>query len=248
MPAFTLDEYGSLVEDLLGSGFTSRAVEDLPLLSRERTLFLRHDVDVHITGIERIGAIEAGLGAVGTYYVPLTLPFNPRYPANTAILRELIAMGHRIGLHYDLASYPEDPSEARAQLDREASMLGEITGVMPATICMHNPSLRGEDLFREVDGYVHPHDPRHSEALLYVSDSCRLWRDETLLRCFEPEPPERLLLNTHPELWLAQARQSREEFLHGTLLENTLAQQRDYVLGEIQTAWSARAGAELRGS
>jgi hypothetical protein len=172
---------------------------------------LRHDVDVHITKVQQVGRIEAELGAVATYYVPLTLPFNQFYPENAAILRELVA-------------------------------LGEIAGVMPRTICMHNPSLRGEDRFRAVDGYVHPHDPRHADGLRYVSDSCRAWRDEELLRCFGEDPPCRLLLNTHPEFWLGMAGEGREQFPEGTLLENTLEQQRAYVLEEVHPAWRERAG------
>jgi hypothetical protein len=242
LPGFTLNEYGALVGDLLSNDYISRAVEEIAQVSHgDRVLFLRHDVDVHITGIDRIARVEAELGAVATYYVPLTLPFNPFYPENAAILRELVGMGHRLGLHYDLATYPEGDSPARERLDREVAALGEITGAMPRTICMHNPSLRGEDRFRTIDGYVHPHDPRHADGLLYVSDSCRTWRDEELLRCFGEDPPRRLLLNTHPEFWLGMADEGREQFLERTLLENTLEQQRNYVLEEIHPAWRERA-------
>jgi hypothetical protein len=246
LPGFTLNEYGALIRDLLSNGYVSRAVEEIAQAPRDDpVLFLRHDVDVHITGIDRIARVEAELGAVATYYVPLTLPFNPFYPENAAILRELVALGHRLGLHYDLATYPDGDSAARRRLDREAAALGEIVGVMPRTICMHNPSLRGEDRFRAVDDYVHPHDPRHADGLLYVSDSCRAWRDEELLRCFGEDPPRRLLLNTHPEFWLGMADEGRKQFLEETLLENTLEQQRAYVLEEIHPAWRARAGAEV---
>jgi len=243
LPGFTLIEYSTLVGDLLRNGYVSRAVEEIAEAPHdERTLFLRHDVDVHITGIDRIGRIEAELGAVATYYVPLTLPFNPFYPDNAAILRELVGMGHRLGLHYDLATYPDGQSAARKRLDREAAALGEISGVLPRTICMHNPSLQGEDRFRGVDGYVHPHDPRYADGLLYVSDSCRAWRDEELLRCLGENPPPRLLLNTHPELWLGMVKEERERFLEGTLLESTLEQSRTYVLQTVRSAWEGHAG------
>jgi hypothetical protein len=186
--------------------------------------------------------IEAGLGVTATYYVPLTLPFNPFYPENTAILRELVAMGHHLGLHYDLASYPCDDGAARERLDREAASLGDIVGASPRTICMHNPSLSGEDRFRSIDGYVNPHNPRYAEGLLYVSDSCRAWRDEELLRCFGDDPPRCLLLNTHPELWLGKADEDREQFVEGALLKGALEQLRTYVLDEIGTAWRAHPG------
>jgi hypothetical protein len=242
LPGFSLVEYATLVGDLLRNGYVSRPVEEIVEPYDGHALYLRHDIDIHITGIDRIGRIEAELGAVATYYVPLTLPFNPFYPENAAILRELVAMGHRLGLHYDLATYPDGESAARERLDREAAALGEITGVMPRTICMHLPSLRGEDRFRDVDGYVHPHDPRYADGLLYVSDSCRAWRDEELLRCFGENPPPRLLLNTHPELWLGMVDEERETFLEGTLLENTLEQPRAYVLETMRSWWEGHPG------
>jgi hypothetical protein len=242
LPGFTISEYTTLIGDLLRNGYVSRPVEEIAEPNDGQALYLRHDVDVHITGIDRIGRIEADLGAVATYYVPLTLPFNPFFPENAAILRELVAMGHRLGLHYDLATYPDGETAARERLDREAVALGEITGVMPRTVCMHNPSLNGDDRFRDVDAYVNPHDPRYADGLLYVSDSCRAWRDEELLRCLGQNPPPRLLLNTHPELWLGTVDDGRESFLEGTLLENALEQPRTYVLETVRSAWRGHSG------
>lgn len=242
LPGFALSEYAALIGDLLRNGYVSRPVEDGAEPHEGLALYLRHDVDAHITGIDRVGRVEADLGAVATYYVPLTLPFNPFFPDNAAILRELVAMGHRLGLHYDLATYPDGESAARERLDREAAALGEIAGVMPRTVCMHNPSLQGDDRFRDVDGYVNPHDSRYADGLLYVSDSCRAWRDEELLRCFSQNPPPRLLLNTHPELWLGMADDDRESFLEGTLLQNTLAQPRAYILETVRFAWQGHSG------
>jgi len=237
LPRFALSEYSALIGDLLRNGYVSRPVEDIAEPHDGHALYLRHDVDIHISGIDRVGHIEAELGAVATYYVPLTLPFNPAFPNNATVLRELVAMGHRIGLHYDLATYPEQESGARERLDREIATLGEIVGVVPRTISMHNPSVSGEDRFRSMDDYIHPHDPRHADGVLYVSDSCRAWRDEELLRCFGNEPPPRLLLNTHPELWLGTPDEDRDVFLEGTLVEP-----RAYVLESVRSAWHGHVG------
>ncbi len=242
LPAFSLEEYRELLEDLLAAGYAPRLVQDLAEREEGLGLFLRHDVDIHVPGIERMAGIEAQLGVRATYYIPMGLPFNPFYPANRVILNELAAMGHSIGLHYDLVDYPVDDAAARGRLDREAEMLGEIAGSSVRTICMHAPSLRGEDRFRDVEGYVNPHDPRHAEGLLYISDSCRAWRDEELLRCFGAEPPARVVLNTHPELWLGRAEESRDEFLHGTLLANAIEQERAYLIDELGAAWAVHPG------
>jgi hypothetical protein len=242
LPSFDLDEYRKLLTGLLDRGYVARAVEEMVEPHDGLDLYLRHDIDIHIQGIERMAAVESQLGAVATYYVPLTLSFNPFYPQNRRILRELMNAGHRIGLHYDLIDYPRDDDAARARLDQEADMLAQIIGEPPRTICMHAPSIRGEDRFYGIEGYVHPHDPRYGQDLTYVSDSCRAWRDETLLRCFGDDQPRRLLLLTHPELWLGRAEESRDEFLHGALLEQAVEQPRAALIDELGGAWRTHPG------
>jgi ribosomal protein S18 acetylase RimI-like enzyme len=107
---------------------------------------------------------------------------------------------------------------------------------------MHQPHATIGDPFRELEAYVHPHDPRQAERLLYVSDSCRAWRDESLLRCFSAAPPDRLLLLIHPELWLDGAIEDRFEYLHRVLLPRTAEPAVRYVAGDVARIWSSHPG------
>jgi hypothetical protein len=200
-------------------------------------MFLRHDIDLHVPGVELIANIESERGLTATYCVPLTLHFNPFYPDNRDILRSLVASGHRIGLHYDLQTYPADEQAAWDHLEREVRLLSELVQAPVESICMHFPWGGRPDFFRTTDRYVHPHAARYADRVLYISDSCRAWRDENLLRCFGADPPLRVLLNTHPELWLGNADESRNEFLHGTLLTNTVSQHHTYVTDYMAPAW-----------
>ena len=163
--------------------------------------------------------------------------FNPAYPPNREVLLRLVADGHRIGLHYDLQTYPWDLEDARRHLDGEVAALAAIVQTPVASICMHFPWGGREDVFARDPRYVHPHDPVRFIDVVYVSDSCRAWRDETLLRLFGDDPPPRLLLNTHPELWLGGADEPRDEFLRTTLLEHTVRQHAAYVLEHMGPAW-----------
>lgn len=245
LPDFCIADYGRLLSDFRAAGYALRPVEDLPTCQPEQTVFLRHDIDLHIPGVERIAEVERENGASATYYVPLTLHFNPFYSENRRTLQKLIADGHRIGLHYDLQTYPHDESAAWDHLNREVETLSNLVEAEVTSICMHFPWEGREDLFRHTDRYVHPHSPRYAESVVYVSDSCRAWRDETLLRCFSEDPPKLLLLNTHPELWLGEAGVSRYEFARGTLLENTVRQHRAYVVDHMVPAWEVHPAPEL---
>ena len=243
LPDFTLQHFRMLLTDLRSSGYSLLPVTSM----RDRTpgleAFLRHDVDLHIAGIERVGEIEADLNVSATYYVPLTQPFNPFYPANRRRLMQLVAMGHEIGLHYDLELYPRDPAAALEHLRREADMLRNLVEAPVRTISTHLPYKGLPDPFLDVDDLVHPHSPALSADLTYVSDSCRAWRDETLLRCFSDEPPRRLLLSTHPELWLGEAGQSRQEYLRTVVIPNALGDPRSFYREVVGKAWREYAAA-----
>ncbi len=235
LPGFSVDAYRAFLAAVLDAGVRAEPVEAMPDWDGStRTLYLRHDVDLHVPGIDRIAAVETELGVHATYFVPLTLHFNPAYPPNREILQGLVAAGHRIGLHYDLQTYPWGLDAAWAHLDAEVARLHEIVEAPVESICMHFPWGGREDVFQTSDRYVHPHA---FAGVTYVSDSCRAWRDENLTTIVEPDGPARLLLNTHPELWLGEADEERYAFLRGTLHDNTVRPHAEYVLDHMESAW-----------
>jgi len=246
LPAFSLNEYVTLLEELKSAGYRF----DLMSHMREAdpaamVAYMRHDVDLHIRGIEKMAVLEAACNVRATYYIPLTLHFNPLYPENRCILKQIVGLGHEIGLHYDMKTYPLDPHEARCHLDWEVGILSKVVGQLVSTICMHQPHEGQPDPFQEIDDYVHPHDPRYQEGLLYVSDSCRAWRDESLLTCFGPNPPRRLLLSIHPELWLDGTVSDRMQYLDQVLMENGVRQHRDYFDRKVRQVWMTHLAPKL---
>jgi len=202
LPKFDLGDYVSLLQRFRAAGYTLRPVSHIPRADRASAVYLRHDVDYFPAPSLPMAEAEAELGCTATYYFLLTGLYNLHEAENLRVLRRLTELGHEIGLHYDLETYPPEPQAAREQLDFEARVLARLSGQPVRTITMHLPFKGTPDPFRLSDAYVHPHDPRWQEDLLYVSDSCRAWRDENLLRCFSAAAPRRLLLLAHPELWM----------------------------------------------
>ena len=245
LPKFDLHSYEVLLVDLGNSGYAFCKVSQMRDGPNGHVVFLRHDVDIHIQGIEQMAMIEATHGISATYYIPLTLHFNVLHPENQRILRQVQYLGHEIGLHYDLETYPTDPERARRHLDWEISVLSQVIGQPIRTICMHNLYRGQPDPFQEIDNYFCPHDPRYQRDLLYVSDSCRAWRDESLLTCFGPNPPRYLLLNTHPGLWLDGTIDNRMQYLDRVLLDHCLRQQRDYLDHKIRQVWTTHPAPRL---
>lgn len=242
LPEFSLAGYERLLRELAGNGYWFQTVGQMPEAVDGRTAYLRHDIDLHVPGVERMAEVEASLGARSTYCVLLTQHYNPLYAENRAILRQLVDLGHEIGLHYDLTTYPVEDAAAREHLHWEIELLSTVVGTPVRTISMHQPYEGRADVLRETEEFVHPHDPRLGADLMYVSDSCRAWRDESLLRCFGPDAPLRLLLLTHPELWLAGGVRDRMEFLETVLLPGTTAQAAAFVDETVRGVWERHPG------
>lgn len=245
LPKFSLDDYEALLRSLKTAGYDFQPLTALVSYSTGKVAYLRHDIDLHLTQVDQMAEIEAKMRCIATYYVLLTSHYNVLYPENQRILRHLVELGHEIGLHYDMETYPEDLKEARAHLDWEASVLSKITGKLVRTICMHQPHQGQPDPFRTLDEYIHPHDPRYQHNLLYISDSCRAWRDESLLTCFGPNPPQRVMLSIHPELWFDGSITDRLAYLHKVLLENGLRQSRRYFEEAVRQVWERHPATKL---
>jgi hypothetical protein len=243
LPDFSLDSYARLISSLGDAGYGFAPISAMGARVTGPTVHLRHDVDLHLLHVDRIAEREAALGVSATYYIALTQPYNVHGAENVAILRRLTELGHDLGLHYDLTCYPTDIGAASERLAWEVSVLEEVAGTTVQSICMHQPHTGHENLFAGCDRWLNPHDPRLDADLMYVSDSCRAWRDESLLRCLGDEPPRRVMLNTHPELWLDGTIVGRERYLEDVVLHNVAAAQQRYIAETVRAAWRNHSGA-----
>ena len=61
--------------------------------------------------------------------------------------------------------------------------------------------------------------------------------NEKLLTCFGSEPPRRLLLLTHPELWQDGTIGDRMQYLDQVLLETAVREKKEYFDKYVRTVW-----------
>lgn len=243
MPEFSLESYGAVLDRLARAGYCLRPASEIAESTNDPTVYLRHDVDLHLARVDEFAAIEADAGARASYYVPLTQQFNVVNPDNATVLARVVALGHDLGLHYDLECYPTDRGAAAARLEWEVGVLEHVSGCRVRTICMHNPHRGHADWFRTGTPWTNPHDSAYSAGLLYVSDSCRAWRDQSLLSCFGSDPPRRVLLNTHPELWFEGSIRDRKAYLEAVVIPTIVGPQERWLRTAVRDAWERHAGA-----
>lgn len=237
LPKFNLDEYKQLLISLKSAGYRFALIEDLSDSIQEKTIFLRHDIDFHLSKINYIAQIERDLEVRSTYYIPISLHFNPIYPNNKKVLRNIIDLGHAIGLHYDLSTYPIERKNQYDCLDWEVSVLSNVIGRNVRTICMHQPFKGNQDTFLEHTKYIHPHSIRYNERFKYISDSCQVWRNSDILLCFGESKPREVMLNLHCELWFGEEEMNRFQYLEQILKENGTSDHKEYFDITVKEAW-----------
>jgi hypothetical protein len=220
-------ENGRVSSDWHFEDFTEASYREIVATARERYAFepfgtaaegphvlWRHDVDYSVHRAVALARVEAQLGALATYFVTLHSDlYNVLEPAVHVRLREIAALGHRIGLHFD-AGFP-----ATGSLDEraagEARVLSEALRVPVEAVSLHNPSVsRTEDLdVEELGGMVHAGARSVRDRYPYISDSNGYWRFERLPEVLAAGAHERLHVLTHPEWWQEEAMSPRDRIL-----------------------------------
>ncbi|MDX9907627.1 MAG: hypothetical protein RBS55_13655 [Bacteroidales bacterium] len=132
---FTISTYRSLLESLAVQGHTFQPYAGFLENPASRCIILRHDVEARYRNALEMAKIQHAKGIRGTYY----FRFLPGH-FDTGIIREIAAMGHEIGYHYDDLSHCKgDYEKALMRFEKNLATLREIAPVK--TICMEGAPL-----------------------------------------------------------------------------------------------------------
>lgn len=195
---FTHDWYYSLLERLQGEGYTFRTFSDRP---NEGDVFLRHDVDLTLDAALTMARIESRLDVQSTYCILLSSPlYNPLDGENTTILREILDLGHDIGLHFSTHNYWQDTEPERHdieyQVQKERAILDKIVPEASSVVSFHRPP--SWVLNRRFSSFENTYSPAFFTDVEYIADSNQRWRESPPQLDAFPNPIQILV---HPGLW-----------------------------------------------
>jgi hypothetical protein len=218
---FDYETYWWIIERLSRTNRGLRFADVAKGFPTEPFFILRHDVDYSPAAALELAKQEASRGVHATYFLLLNgFYYNMLSPEHAALGARLVAMGHEVGLHYDVKFLSAFPPERWADLiHMQASLLGELSGTRVTAIAMHQPGLNGEDPMRNSAEYVNAYDDRFYRDIPYVSDSCRAWWDAAWEILSFEVAPSRLQLALHPINWAERDRDRESIFraLHNNL-------------------------------
>ncbi|MBV8271294.1 MAG: hypothetical protein JO067_03380 [Cupriavidus sp.] len=199
--------------------FTRENYRRLLRLARERYAFLgygdelapgqppfvlwRHDLDMSVHAAHRLATIEHEEGVRATYFLWMHSHFYNLFEREISDrVRDIVRMGHTIGLHFD-CDYNVAGSEDAflSRLHTEAALLSNHFNVPVGAFSFHNPdawSLAHDQL--RYAGMVNTYAACFRQEIDYCSDSNGYWRHRRLEDVILASPA-RLQVLTHPEWW-----------------------------------------------
>jgi hypothetical protein len=200
---FNYTTYRSILETLRSKAdnlcFETFLQTDIPA----RFFILRHDIDFSPKSALQMAELEAKWGFRATYFLLFSSPYyNLLSEEHITFPRRLAEMSHEVGLHYDVKAYAAiRGGKMHETLHTEIQLLSELSGHPVRSIAMHNPSVYGEDPFRDIETFINAYDDRFTKEIAYFSDSGGAWRNEPVDRFGKGDIPPRLQLLIHPLFW-----------------------------------------------
>jgi hypothetical protein len=163
-------------------------------------VILRHDVDFSLRKALEMAQLDQEAGATSTFFILFTAPYsNPLTEEGVHLIKEIAALGHECGLHYDCTGFElltEEQRQKRILLF--ASSLEDVTGLPIRTIAQHKPAkspIRQEfPLFRDA------YNDAYFKDIPYISDSRKTFFYHADVLGFIKQHKKCQLL-THPIWW-----------------------------------------------
>lgn len=173
--SFTWDSYKESIVNFISGGYNFQKFSlDFP---EHETIFLRHDIDFCLNSALRAAEIEKILGIKSNFFILIGSEFyNIISPVNKKILRDILAMGHNVGLHFDASIYSNKLHAIDKAAHEECSVLEDILSCEVDVISFHRPSKIFLGLDEPIGGRIHTYMPKFYSDLAYFSDSGGLFR------------------------------------------------------------------------
>jgi hypothetical protein len=174
-------------------------------------VILRHDLDASAHRGLALARIEHSLGIRATYFLfPRCLYYNLLHPEVKAIVQEILQLGHRMGLHFDV-SMKHDAADLERLVCHERDLLEVEFGHRAEAISFHLAGDFQSRLPREsvFCGMVNAYSTRMASDYKYVSDSNGVWRFDHWADLVNASTHPRLHVLTHPEWWTSDAMSPR---------------------------------------
>jgi len=210
---FTEFNYKKLIE-LAKQKYNFITYQDIKA-SRDNVIIWRHDVDYSMHRALKLAEIEADLGIVSTYFLNFhSNTYNLLENEVFEIGKNIIKLGHKVGLHFDATFYNLNIDEVERFyecLGKERRMLEDLYETNVSVFSFHNPDVGGWLAFEEYSacGMINTYSLFLKNNFTYCSDSNGYWRFKRLEDVLN-SGEKKLHILTHPVWWVPNEMSPRE--------------------------------------
>ncbi|UCG69083.1 MAG: hypothetical protein JSV09_15065 [Thermoplasmata archaeon] len=208
---FTFRHYDEILKSAKDSGYEFISMEGFASGKRaDNFLIIRHDMDFSPIRAVEFAKIENKYGAKATYFIRVhSDKYNPFGFETYKIIKEIIELGHDIGLHYEHLDFVditgEDPSTV---LLREKKLLETIFDITIKGLAPHRdftPTIN-RDFWKDKDirdfGFsFEAYMDVFLEDIYYTSDSLGKWGGDGKCLCQFIGVKKRIYALIHPLYW-----------------------------------------------
>jgi len=230
-PLFTRAGYARILADGLDGGYSFRAFDDPFDPAGRPVCLLRHDVDADPGAALELAHIEAGLGVRSTYFLMLrSAVYNPLGRANSAIVREILSLGHWLGLHLDISFMPGDERDALEWAALERRMLEQSFDTEVGAVSFHQPGQSPRPLPSAFDGMVLASSEHDLPGFFYLSDSNKAERTHRAAEILRNATEPRFQFLVHPIWWVSDDPDASTEHLWTQAIVRNLERSQEQLL------------------
>ncbi len=209
--SFKLSHYQECLQSALKMGYIFLTFEDYlqrknKLPKGQKITLLRHDIDHKLSLAKNLAAIEGGLKIRATYFIRLHGDYNPYNFSGYAIIKDLTAMNHELGLHHDAGFARLFSENAASFFKRDKEIFENIINKKISGISCHEPNNSNDEFMvtdkniRQLGLKYQAYSPIFLKDMKYISDSSARWREGCMCNFIEKGTPKLCVL-THPLWW-----------------------------------------------
>ena len=201
---FNKDFYKELLQTCKQNGYEFVFTDRFFQVS-EKSIFLRHDIDNDLGLAVEMARIENSLSIKSTYYIMVRSPmYNIFSRENALFIKEIIKLGHNIGLHFDIEYLPNYNIEiVKHEILRESGIIENEFNIGVSSFSYHQPSRDVLDKRLVIPSKVNVYNMDIDIQAKYFSDSNMNEDRITSLLDYIKEPIDhKIQLLIHPMWWM----------------------------------------------
>lgn len=206
---FTYDYYRQFLEQLLNRKYNFISFKEgkelfyrRELTGQNSQLIMRHDIDMDIRSALNLAKIERECNIKSTFFVMVSCPIYNIFEANNSdCLREIMDIGHHVGLHFDCENYNNlSVDNVELYIEKECRVLETILNQPVDSISFHRPGTFELNNVK-LKKYSNSYEKIFLECYSYFSDSRCRWARGNPLISQEFQTNKNLQILVHPIWW-----------------------------------------------